>query len=229
MTLQANKGVMIMNKIKLMYDVVKTMKEKDVFQGALKVEGKKDEVQFVSFENEFRRNVITGEVAAKISSQLDVKGKKIKHESNTEFTLDNSFGHFHSHQAFHPEHSHAANCHSFKHKLTALAYVLNLIDNMQILEQEDKLLVKLNLNELPEDFRKAIAEKMQHGYGSEQHEHSFPIQRFLTMKETVIDLAVLISKTKEVEEITFTVNGVQNDELNETHAMNLQGELRFVW
>jgi hypothetical protein len=220
-----------MNKIKLMYDVVKTMKEKEVINGSLKVEGKKDQVSFVSFENKFQKNLVTGDVTAKISSQLDVKGKKIKHESNTEFTLENNqlgmCHHFGKHM--HEHHHHGARCHSFKDKLTALAYVLNLIDNMQVLEQQDKILATISLNEIPEELKKAIHEKMEHSHAAEQHSFPIPMQRFLTMKETKIDLVVLISKTKEVEKVTITVEGIKKGELNETHIMNLQGELRFTW
>ena len=100
---------------------------------------------------------------------------------------------------------------------------------MQVLEQEDKTLIRMNLKEVPEDFKKAITERMQHSHGMEQHEHSIPLQGFLTMKETTIDLTVLISKSKEIEEITFTVNGFKNEEQNAAQLVNLQGVLRFAW
>lgn len=116
-----------MNKIKLMYDVVKTMKEKELINGNLTVEGTKDQVQFVRFANEFQRNLLTGDVKAKISTQLDVEGKKVKHESSTEFTLNHNrqgmFHHFGMHMHEHHRLHHSGQGHSFKDKLTVLAFV----------------------------------------------------------------------------------------------------------
>lgn len=45
-----------MNKIKLLYDVVMTMKEKEDVKGTLKVEGKRDQVSFLSFNYDFDKN-----------------------------------------------------------------------------------------------------------------------------------------------------------------------------
>ena len=50
-----------MNKIKVLYDVVKTMKEKEVFKGNVKFEAAKGAVKVLSFSNEFETNIKSGE------------------------------------------------------------------------------------------------------------------------------------------------------------------------
>lgn len=219
-----------MNKIKLIYDVVKTMKEKDIINGKLTGEGKKDQVQFVSFENEFQRNLITGDVKAKISSQLDFEGKKVKHESSTEFNLENGHGgihHFHQHMHHHPNQG-GKHHHNFKDKLSAVAFVLKMVNDMQIDEQADITLVSLNLSEIPEEL-KAIHEKRHQNMMEHHHQHPFPMKDFITMEKTNIAMTIQISKNKEIEKITLIVDGRHNDELNGTHEMNLKGELLFSW
>ena len=45
-----------MNKIKLLYDVFKTMKEKESFNVNIKVDAAKGETKVLSFSNEFATN-----------------------------------------------------------------------------------------------------------------------------------------------------------------------------
>lgn len=50
-----------MNKIKVLYDVFKTMKEKEVFKGSVKLEATKGDVKVLSFSNEFETDTKSGE------------------------------------------------------------------------------------------------------------------------------------------------------------------------
>lgn len=223
-----------MNKIKLLYDVVKTMKEKEIINGFLTVNGKKDQAPFVSFENEFQRNLTTGEVKAKITSQLDLEGKKVKHESSTEFNVENHKGMHHSfHEHMHHHHNQhdgrgGMTHHSFKDKLTILAFVLKTIDSMEIDEQSNTL-VSLHLSEVPEELKKVMHWKHHHNGAEEHHKHPLPFKDFLTMEKTNIDLTWEINKNKEVERITLSVDGKQNGELNAIHEINFTGELRLTF
>lgn len=65
-----------MNKIKVLYDVFKTMKEKEVFKGKLKFEATKGEVKVLSFSNEFETNTKNGETKAAINVDFDAEGKR---------------------------------------------------------------------------------------------------------------------------------------------------------
>jgi len=98
-----------MNKIKLLYDVVKTMKEKEVFEGRLNVEGKKDEISVLSLVNKFAANHQSGDVKADISLEVDCQGNKVKHESSLEFNKKCCPGHLH-HQFKHDASDHGSCC-----------------------------------------------------------------------------------------------------------------------
>jgi len=221
-----------MNKIKLLYDVVKTMKEKEVYNGIIKLEGEKNQIKVFSFVNEFERNTLNGQTKAKISTELDFEGKKVKHESSTEFNKENCHDHmFHGlKRHIHDQHNHNdMKCGGIKEKLTKLAFALDTINNMKIDEQADKTLVlSLNANELPEDMKKVMHERINHKMMHNHHEHHC-MKEFFAMENPNIELNIWINKNYEVEKIVVTVNGKQKDELTELQEINLRGELCFVW
>ena len=98
-----------MNKIKVLYDVFKTMKEKEVFKGNVKLEAAKGDVKVLSFSNEFETNTKSGETKANINVDLDAEGKKVKHESNSEFNIKDC-PHHGFHRGMH-KHKHGMNMH----------------------------------------------------------------------------------------------------------------------
>ena len=76
-----------MSKIKLLYDVFKTMKDKEGFNGDVKIEAIENEKKVFSLSNEFSTNKETGTTKAKISTEVDYEDNKLKHESTTEFNM----------------------------------------------------------------------------------------------------------------------------------------------
>jgi len=223
-----------------MYDVINIMKEKEVISGTFQAEAKKDQIKIASFTNEFEKNLSTGETKVKISTELDCDGKKVKHESQTEFTMQGCAGHRHhgfmKHMHYHHNHHNNScqnhddvKCGGIKGKLTKLAFVLNIFNQIQVEEKEDKsVILTLALNELPEDFKKAIQERMSQKEMSGGHQHHGFMKEFCTLKDPKIGLSLWINKMKEVEKVVVTVDGKQIDELNENHGMNLFAELRLV-
>lgn len=228
-----------MSKLKLMYDVINTMKDKEAISGALKVEGIKDQTKIANFTNEFEKNLATGETKVKLSTELDYDGKKVKHESQTEFTMQGC--HRRGHHGFmnhmhHMNHHHQGNhcgeqfdaqeCGGIKAKLTKLAFVLNILNQIKLEEKEDKsVLLSLSLNEFPDEMKKAFRERMSQRTMSEHHQHHGFMKEFFTLQEAKVELNVWISKNREVEKITLTVDGKQLNELNENHDLNLKAEL----
>jgi hypothetical protein len=66
-----------LNKIKLMYDVAKAMKEKQIFIGSLEVDAKKDQTGFFALKNEFEKNLVSGQVKVKINTALNHEGEQV--------------------------------------------------------------------------------------------------------------------------------------------------------
>lgn len=128
-----------MNKIKVLYDVFKTMKEKEVFKGSVKLEATKGDVKVLSFSNEFETDTKSGETKANISVDLDAEGKKVKHDSNSEFNIKEC-----PHHGFHRGmHNHGMNMHGhggIKGGLSKVTFILNLLNNVQVEEKDERLL-----------------------------------------------------------------------------------------
>jgi hypothetical protein len=247
MTLKLNKEVIVMNKIKLLYDVVNTMKEKEDIKGALTVVGKKDQVKFLSINNQFQKNLVNGDVKAKINVVLDTEEKKVKHESEIEFNSNRHPGGRHCHFGSHFQHHRGGMRHHLKDKLSVLSFALKTLNDMQIDEQPDYSLITLNLKEIPEEL-KAIhsamhqnraEENYQHHEHHEHHDHHehrehhehlrhhFPMMQFISMEKTKAVLSIRVNKNNEVEKIDISAEGNQKDEQGRMHSLNLQGELQF--
>lgn len=225
-----------MNKIKLMYDVVKTLKEKEVFKGTLKADASKDQVKVFRLEKEFEKNTLSGQVKSKISTELDYEGKKVKHESNTEFNLQDCCGGEGSHHGFmkhiheHP-HLHNRKCCGVKGKLSKIAFVLNTLNNMKVEEQEDKrVILSISINEIPEELKDIIQEKMQHkGNQEEKVPHGCCMEACCLTEDINIDIQAQINKNNELEKVQVAVRGKQKKESSEIHDINLEAELNLTW
>lgn len=227
-----------MNKIKLIYDVVKAMKEKEVFNGTLSVECQKDQVKVFSFVNEFEKNTANGQVKAKIRTEVDYEGRQMKHESNTEFNLQHcnggSFQGAKKHWCcLHHNSEEGKGCQGIKAKLNKFALILKILNDIKVEELEDKsAIMSIDLSEIPGEMKKAIQERMEHGPIGEnhkkiivgQHNHCF-IKELCTTKDAKIECQIKITKDKEIEKVELKIEGKHHGENNATHVLNAKIEL----
>ena len=231
-----------MGKLKLIYDVVKAMKEKEVFKGILKAEVNMDQAKVLSFSNEFEKNTTSGEVKAKISTEVDCDGKKIKHESNTEFNvLGCCGGRGHGgmmHQGHHHLHGHFhGRCGGgLKGKLNKLAFILGILHKIEVKEQEDaSVLLSLELNELPEEMKKIIEAKCQNAPVEDKagsangHHHLGCIKELANMDDVKVNFNAKINPNKEVEKIELVVSGKCKGDGVEIKAVSGKAELNLSW
>lgn len=242
-----------MNKIKLMYDVAKALQAKNVFIGSLEVEGKKDQVGFFALKNEFEKNLVSGQVKAKVSTSLDLEGKQIKHESTSEFNIQNCCagrhrhhhrphhhlrGHFHS-NGFNEETgccgSDESNCccTGLKGKLSALTYVLGLIDKVEIEEQANNALaLTLKIDELPEELMQHMQRRFQHGMApneSQGQECCSGMHSMMNIEKPVIAINIQLNADKAIEKVVITAEGKQKDNSDQIHDINCKAELNLTW
>ncbi|MBP2643008.1 MAG: hypothetical protein H6Q67_895 [Firmicutes bacterium] len=196
-----------MNKIKLLYDVVNTMKEKEGLQGVLNVQVEKDQAVVVSCQNEFEKNFLTGQTKVKVALQMDgPENIRLSEHPWGSWHQDGKHHEFWQHK--HPFHG----CRSLKEKLAKLALVFSLLHSLQAEEREDKSIVmSLNSNELPENVKHELLNKFfQAGM---HHQHGDNILREFCAadkKEAVITMTV--NQKYEVQQIVCRVEGWNNDE-----------------
>ncbi len=216
-----------MNKIKVLYDVVKAMKGKEAFSGTLTVQVHKDETPLLLLRNEFEKNLLTGHTKAKINTELDYEGKVAKHESNTEFTIPHSGeNHHHRHHEFirHLHPAHAAVRGGLKGKLSKLAFALSILTALQTEEQEGKTIISLNAKDLPEDTKTLLREKVSRADACQRHGHGF-LKEFVAIEHFDFAANMFINKLFEVEKVVITFVGTQKDEQNVPHDLTIRAEL----
>lgn len=187
-----------MSKLKIMVDVINTMKEKEVISGTFKAVGIKDQVEIGHFINEFEKNLTNGETKVKISAEFDSDGKKLKHDSQSEFTMQGCTSHRHhgflKHMHHHNTHTHLSGqnqdehkCCGIKSKLTRFSLMLNILNQIEVEEKEDKsVILSLNLNEVSEEFKKVLHAKMSQNANSENHPHHGFMKEFRTLRDPKI-------------------------------------------
>jgi hypothetical protein len=204
-----------MNKIKVLYDVVKTMKKKEMVNGIINLEVVKGETKVVSFINEFSRNAVNGDVKAKISNEINIDGKKVKNEINSEFNMKDC-PHHKFHHGMHMQHG---------HKFSKALFILNALNNLKVEEKDDKSILSLDLNEVLKEGKEIRAEFEKKTEGSEDknifepHKHHEFMKQFLCSEYKDAVLNITVNKNNEVEKIEISANGENN----------INGSLNFNW
>ncbi|MEL7564448.1 MAG: hypothetical protein AAGU27_06135 [Dehalobacterium sp.] len=225
-----------MNKIKLVYDVVKKLKEKEVFRGTLDVGIKKDQAQVFSLAKEFEKDTAQGQLKARISTEWDYQGKKGKHESSTEFNMagccagmpSGHLKHMHKHHFTQGSKS----CCGIKGKLGKISCFLNVLNNMKVEEKGDQgAVLSVSLNEFPEEIKKHITEHLEgKTHGQEHNEEKCGCMKELAALDDVkMDLTVNINHLSEIEKVALLASGKQKDEQNAAHEIDLTAELNLTW
>lgn len=234
-----------MNKIKLMYDVIVAIKDKESCSGNLKVVGSKNSVKIFDLNNEFEKNMADGRMKAKVFMETDCAGKKLKHESSTDFEglncHDDRRHYFMRHilqhgPSHHPDYGHIGHCDGikrdgfFKGKLNKLALLLNILNSMKAEEQEDKsTLLSMDLKDAPAEMMKMFQGKLLHHKISRDQSPQCMFKEFSNMEILNAGLNISVNKNKEVERISLIIEGKGKDSLNGLHDLHLQAELRFAW
>lgn len=198
-----------MNKLKFLYDVVMAMKGKDIFNGTATAEVQKNQTKVFFIKNEFKKNLVTMHTKAAITTTYEYEGKELKHQSTTEFTNHNVCHSELRHKLFRHMHHMGHGCCGLKGALSKIAYLLKLIDNIQIEEQENKnYLISLEVSTLPSEIKALIKERLQHRDLS-NHPHCF-MEEISRVTKGNLSLAISVNEKFLVEKIEVTFDGIDN-------------------
>jgi hypothetical protein len=216
-----------MNKIKLMYDIARAMRDKDNLNGSVKLSLTKDGYEVFQMDNEFSRNFTNGTGRAKISTVLDHEGKQLQHESITEFNMnlepENETQGCEYHRFLHKHHR---GLHSIglKKRLDIIIAALNALNNMKVLEQEGQCIcLSLDLNEIPEGLKEDFRTHMIHRH------HARPgfLSGVPVMEKGSLECR--INKNHEIETITLKLEGNLQEENQPAGDINLDVAAAFAW
>jgi hypothetical protein len=223
-----------MNKIKAVYDVVKTMREKKSREGVLRVKVEKDGQQVSSFRNEFLHSE-EGKTKCKLQSEWNWNGNEGRHESTTEFSRTNHEG-FHCHGGFRPfrhyegfghEHGHHRR---FKRKADGFLFFLKMLNELKVEEQGENLLFSLELNEEVKQMKERMQGNFETNRKFQGPPHHHPLQRKLIKEIMLMDqpqviVNIAVNKDKEVEKAIITIQGSYEQE--GIHEVKAVAEVTF--
>lgn len=216
-----------MNKIKVLYDVARVMREKDALGGTINIVATRDAAEAFRFTNEFNKDFVQGRTTARITTVADHGGKQVKHESTTEFILDPEQGEgrrwCRKHHGFHSIHC-GIHGSGVKGKLDRLLYFLGVLNDMKIVEQEDKsLLLSIDLKDIPEDLKEGLRERITHRHPGQEY--------FMNGAHSIekASLECKINNKYEVETITAWLQGKLLEENGEqVHDVVLNAAIKFA-
>lgn len=217
-----------MNKLKVLYDVIKAMKDQEAFNGTITLQVRKDAAQILFLQNEFEKNLATGQTKAKINTEFDCDGNTMNHESNPEFKIPN-WGAHGDHQFLNHMHHHGFCRESLKGRLSRLAFAFSLLMALEIEEQEDKgLVITLNAKDLTDDTKALLSEMLNRPHTHPHHGPSF-LKHFTASENLDFLLTISVNNNYAVDKAMITLTGTQKDAQNEPHDIAARAELSFAW
>jgi hypothetical protein len=233
-----------MNKIKIIYDVVKTLKSKENVKGTFKAVGTKDGNQILSFSNIFERDSKKGKTKSEVLTEVNCDGKNIKIENKFEAEITGEkakdfFGHIHSH--IHQKHRQHGHIECAKGRLNKVLFFFGLLNSLKAEEVNDKaVLLSLDLADIPEELKDIIKE---HAEKAKQcHEkceisdeklkqiakhHQLLAKDFHSMDKKNLKLKILVNKNNEIEKVNIEASG--SKEGSDKPEMEFKTELILNW
>jgi hypothetical protein len=217
-----------MNKIKLLYDVAKTMRGKEKVDGILTAQVRKDQEEVFSLRNEFGKNA-TGEATTKVSCELNLDGSRVKRESLTEFSTAGDCRHGHGVFGKLFRHHHGTReCCGIKGFFTRISFALGILSSLQAEEQGNGgAVISLNVSDLPEELNKLLLEKMNKKHACHPHCCILTESDVLETLDGVVVLTV--NKGREIETFTVNLDGRIQNAASEQQTLAASAEVQFSW
>lgn len=216
-----------MNKLKLLYDVAKVMKNQRKMDGVLQLNVRKDQEEVFSLRNKFEKSE-TGKTKTTVSSKLDLEGKHVTRESVTEFDLQDHCCHGSGmlRRLFHGKHG-GEGCCGKKSFFAKLAIAFGILSSLKIEEKESgTAIVSIDLSEIPEELQAALLEKMQFKHDC-LSEHGFLKERHKV--ETLTGgLVVTVNKDRVIQTVSCNLDGTATDENSGLHTIAAIADVQFA-
>ncbi|AJQ29918.1 hypothetical protein [Pelosinus fermentans] len=215
-----------MNKIRVLYDVMNTMKAKEEVKGVLQVQVEKDQATILSLQNEFEKNLLTGKMKTKVTASLDYEGRIQGHHTEDAAPCPPERTH---HDCLHHMH------HFSSHRRRGLneifskwTFALSLLNALQFEERAGKItMISLSANDLPEDIKKLFSERINHAGRRHDRGHEL-IKVISSIDHLDIKLSIFINPNYEVEKVVVTAGGSQLDAQDHQHDLKANAQLILI-
>ena len=213
-----------MNKMKILYDVVKAFKNKEVISGVFTADVKKDETSIFTMTSQFAKNVLTGQRKATINTQLDYDGKTLHSAGDTKFSGHEGHG-FHHGMGHRMGPGMGGRGCTMREKFGRLTFMLGVLNALEVTEDQDNTLVlTLNSVNLPDEAKAIVQERLRHG-GCRHSGHGF-IHEFSGLTELDFTLSVVIDESCNIKKAAGSVSGIRKDD---QQGHTLRGSVEVIF
>jgi len=221
-----NQGDYCMKKIKMLYDVAKTMKNMAKIDGVITVDVRKDQEAVFSLRNKFEKNE-AGKVTANVSSKMNLNGEDLTRESTTEFTLTGDHGPCMMWKSLHGRHD-AAGCRGIKGAFHRISVALGILSSLKVEDQPNgATVISLNLSDIPDEVKNMLLEKMQQKHAG--HPDCCCMQGCRNVEMLNGLVVITVNEKHVIDKVTVNLDGRAQDAENKEHTMVATAELQLAW
>lgn len=220
-----------MNKMKILYDVVKAFRNKEVISGVFTADVQKDERSVFTMTSQFAKNMLTGQRKAKINTQLDYDGKAVHPDGDAEFALHggrgfhHGMGHRHHFGALAAMHHHGGRGCTMREKFGRLTFMLGVLNALEVTaEKNNTIVLTLNSANLPDEAKEIVRERLSHG-GGRHPGHGF-MNEFSGLTELEFTFSVVVDESCNIKKAAGTMSGIRQDE-QQGHTLKGSAEVVF--
>lgn len=208
-----------MNKAKLLYDVITTLRGKENLRGTLEAKLEKGQTVVFSVRNDFEKQLGGGKTKLKMTTEMECEGHPggARHGCRGRFEQNEAWGrHHHFHGEFHE---------GIKGKLDRIAFMISVFQALQVETREgQETVLSLNTRDLPEDIRCLVQDKIRHRGLGHHHRGGF-LQEFSQAGPVDVQITVLVNDKAEVKQASITAEAVQEGQ----DRLTAQAEVNFAW
>ena len=217
-----------MNKLKLLYDVARTMKNKEKIEGVLTVQVMKGEEEVFALRNEFEKQR-GGKGKTVVNSKLQLNGNQVTRESSTEFALSGDCHHGAGmvRRLFHRHHGHSGCC-GIRGTFSKIACAFGVLNSLKVEERgSGAASISLDLAELPVEMQEALKERLQ-----QNHECCSYADLLKECQNPEIGKGLLVLEVNpggEIEKLSLALTGSVQDAAGDLRSVTASAELQLAW
>lgn len=203
-----------MNKVKVLYDLFRTVKGKETFKGELKLSAEKDGNSVLDVTKHFHFDLSKGNGKVKLAAEIDCCGNKLKHDSSTEFSLKNCCGNQDILKKICESHK-DKHCCGIKGHINKITFFLSLLNKIDLVEKEDAAELTLDLKDLCKEacLEGCCDGKIDCSCGCDC------CKEFLNCDYDSAVLRVIVNKNNEIEKIEVDAKS-SNKKVNALLSLN---------
>jgi len=215
-----------MKKIKMLYEVARTMKNMAKIDGVITADVRKDQEAVFSLRNKFEKDE-AGKVTAHVSSKTNLNGEDLSRESTTEFTLTSDHCPCMMWKSFHGHHG-TTGFRGIKGVFHRISVALGLLGNLKVEDQANgTTAISLNLSDIPAEIQNLLLEKMQQKHACTPDCCCMQGCKNVELLNGLV--IITVNEQHAIDNVTVNLDGRAQDADSKEHTMAASAELQFAW